>query len=160
MRLTLRTKLLLSAAPLAAFILELLYGMFCWWVYKGGKALLAVIILFNAANLSLLSPAVPGPESLLVGLRREIAFDQMEQSEYEGHKVWVIRGRWKKRDHLTGPNQPPLPPTAPIPPYVPSLVDVTIDQETGWPYRAHMTGRAPSVVSAARSSSRRAPTTS
>lgn len=27
--------------------------------------LLAVIVLFNAANLSFLSPAVPGPESLL-----------------------------------------------------------------------------------------------
>jgi hypothetical protein len=56
---------LYSAAPVAAFILELLYGIFCWWVYKGGKTLLAVIVLFNAANLSLLSAAVPGPESLL-----------------------------------------------------------------------------------------------
>jgi hypothetical protein len=56
---------LYSALPLGAFILELLYGIFCWWVYKGGKMLLAVIVLFNAANLSILSPAVPGPESLL-----------------------------------------------------------------------------------------------
>jgi len=56
---------LYSAFPIGAFVLELLYGIFCWWVYKGGKALLAVIVLFNAANLSLLSPAVPGPESLL-----------------------------------------------------------------------------------------------
>lgn len=56
---------LYSRFPLGAFILELLYGTFCWWVYKGGKALLAVILVFNAANLSLLSPAVPGPESLL-----------------------------------------------------------------------------------------------
>ena len=56
---------LYSAFPLAAFVLELLYGIFCWWVYKGARTLLAIIILFNAANLSLLSPAVPGPESLL-----------------------------------------------------------------------------------------------
>ena len=56
---------LYSALPIVAFVLELLYGFVCWWVYKGGKALLAVILLFNAANLSLLSPAVPGPESLL-----------------------------------------------------------------------------------------------
>jgi membrane-bound metal-dependent hydrolase YbcI (DUF457 family) len=56
---------LYSAFPLGAFILELLYGIFCWWYYKGGKGLLAVIVLFNAANLSILSPAVPGPESLL-----------------------------------------------------------------------------------------------
>jgi hypothetical protein len=50
---------------LGAFFLELVYGIFCWRVYKGGKALLVVIVLFNVANLSLLSPAVPGPESLL-----------------------------------------------------------------------------------------------
>lgn len=56
---------LYSVFPLGAFVLELLYGIFCWWVYKGGKMLLAVIVLFNAANLSFLSPAVPGPESLL-----------------------------------------------------------------------------------------------
>jgi len=57
---------LYSSFPLGAFVLELLYGIFCWWVYKGGKMLLAIIVLFNTANLSLLSPAVPGPESLLV----------------------------------------------------------------------------------------------
>ena len=56
---------LYSAFPLLAFFLELLYGVFCWWVYEGGRMLLAIIVLFNAANLSLLSPAVPGPESLL-----------------------------------------------------------------------------------------------
>jgi hypothetical protein len=56
---------LYSALPLIAFFLELLYGIFCWWIYKGGRTLLAIIVLFNAANLSLLSPAVPGPESLL-----------------------------------------------------------------------------------------------
>jgi len=56
---------LYSAFPLVAFFLELLYGVFCWWVYEGDRPLLAIIILFNAANLSLLSPAVPGPESLL-----------------------------------------------------------------------------------------------
>jgi hypothetical protein len=58
---------LYAAIPLGAFVLELLYGILCWWVYKGNKALLAIIILFNFANLSLLSPAVPGPESLLAG---------------------------------------------------------------------------------------------
>jgi hypothetical protein len=51
--------------PLGAFFLEIVYGIFCWWIYKGGKMLLAVILVFNVANLSLLSPAVPGPESLL-----------------------------------------------------------------------------------------------
>jgi membrane-bound metal-dependent hydrolase YbcI (DUF457 family) len=55
---------LYSALPLGAFVVELAYGIFCWWVYKGGRALLTVIVLFNVANLSLLSPQVMGPESL------------------------------------------------------------------------------------------------
>jgi hypothetical protein len=58
---------LYGAFPLAAFVIEILYGVFCWWVYGGGKGLLAVIVLFNLANLSLLSPAVPGPEQFLAG---------------------------------------------------------------------------------------------
>lgn len=56
---------LYSAVPLGAFVVELAYGVFCWWVYKGGRALLAVIVLFNVANLSLLSPQVPGLETML-----------------------------------------------------------------------------------------------
>jgi membrane-bound metal-dependent hydrolase YbcI (DUF457 family) len=56
---------LYSALPLGALVLEVLYGVFCWWVYKGGRALLTVIVLFNLANLSLLSPQVTGPESML-----------------------------------------------------------------------------------------------
>ena len=56
---------LYSAFPVGAFVLELLYGVFCWWIYKGGTVLLIVILLFNIADLPLLSPAVPGPEYLL-----------------------------------------------------------------------------------------------
>jgi hypothetical protein len=55
-------------APLTAFVIEIIYGAFCWWIYKGNKALLAVILLFNLANLSMLSSAVPGPEEKLAGL--------------------------------------------------------------------------------------------
>jgi hypothetical protein len=58
---------LYSAFPVLAFVLELLYGIFCWRVFGGGKSLLAVIVVFNVANLSLLSPGIPGPESLLAG---------------------------------------------------------------------------------------------
>lgn len=58
---------LYGSAPLAAFVIEIVYGAFCWWVFKGTKALLAVIVLFNLANLSMLSSAVPGPEERLAG---------------------------------------------------------------------------------------------
>jgi membrane-bound metal-dependent hydrolase YbcI (DUF457 family) len=58
---------LYASAPLAAFVVEFLYGIFCWRVDRGGRALLAVIVLFNLANLSFFSPAIPGPEQYLAG---------------------------------------------------------------------------------------------
>ncbi|MGH7522501.1 MAG: hypothetical protein ACREMI_14590 [Gemmatimonadales bacterium] len=58
---------LYDAAPFIAFVLELIYGVICWRVYRGGRGLLALIVVGNLANLSLLSAAVPGPEVLLAG---------------------------------------------------------------------------------------------
>ena len=58
---------LYETAPLAAFVVEFLYGILCWYVYRGGFGLLAFLILGNLANLSFLSPAVPGPEQYLAG---------------------------------------------------------------------------------------------
>ncbi|HEU4630490.1 MAG TPA: hypothetical protein VFS08_12145 [Gemmatimonadaceae bacterium] len=58
---------LYDAAPLAAFAVELAYGIVCWRIYRGGRGLLALVVLGNLANLSLLSAAVPGPERFLAG---------------------------------------------------------------------------------------------
>jgi len=51
--------------PAAAFVFELLYGVFCWWVYKGSVTLLWTIILFNLANASFFLRGLPGPERFL-----------------------------------------------------------------------------------------------
>jgi len=56
---------LYARAPLAAFAVELCYGLACWRLYRGGIGLFALAVLGNAANLSLLSAAIPGPEVLL-----------------------------------------------------------------------------------------------
>lgn len=37
--------------PWINFIIELLYGFFCWWYFKGDKKLLWAIVLFNFVNL-------------------------------------------------------------------------------------------------------------
>ena len=58
---------LYSAAPWAAFLLELAYGIFCWRIHRGSRLLLATIVVFNVANLSMFSAAVHGPEELLPG---------------------------------------------------------------------------------------------
>jgi hypothetical protein len=56
---------LYSAAPWAAFLVELAYGVLCWRVFRGSRALLAMIVLFNVANASMFFAAIPGPEELL-----------------------------------------------------------------------------------------------
>jgi membrane-bound metal-dependent hydrolase YbcI (DUF457 family) len=58
---------LYEAAPFAAFIVEVLYGIFCWYVYRGGPGLFALISLGNLLNVSILSAAIPGPEEYLAG---------------------------------------------------------------------------------------------
>jgi hypothetical protein len=58
---------LYDAAPMLAFVVELVYGVACWRIYRGGRGLLALVVLGNLANLSLFSAAIPGPEVLLGG---------------------------------------------------------------------------------------------
>jgi hypothetical protein len=58
---------LYAAAPMVAFFLELIYGTFCAYVYRGGPGLLAFITIGNLANLSIFSPDIPGPEQYLAG---------------------------------------------------------------------------------------------
>jgi membrane-bound metal-dependent hydrolase YbcI (DUF457 family) len=58
---------LYETAPLAAFGLEMAYGILCWAVYRGGRGLLALIVIANLANLSFLSAAIPGPEQFFAG---------------------------------------------------------------------------------------------
>lgn len=57
---------LYAAAPFVAFALELVYGVLCWRIFRGGRALLVVIVGFNLANISMFSAAIPGPEQFLV----------------------------------------------------------------------------------------------
>lgn len=54
-------------APLVAFVLEFGFGIWCWWYYRGSKALLTVIVLFNLANLSFFTSRLAGPEAMLAG---------------------------------------------------------------------------------------------
>lgn len=55
----------LYATPMTAFFVETAYGLFCWWVFRGGKALLATILVFNLANISFFSASLKGPEALM-----------------------------------------------------------------------------------------------
>ena len=55
----------LYAVPLLAFFVETVYGLLCWRIFRGSKALLATILVFNVADLSFFSVALKGPEVLM-----------------------------------------------------------------------------------------------
>jgi hypothetical protein len=48
--------------PYVAYFVELLFGTFCWWYYKGSKLLLTIIIIFNLLNFTTFSPHIVGLE--------------------------------------------------------------------------------------------------
>lgn len=58
---------LYDTAPLAAFAIEMVYGLACWRIYRGSLGLLAVVVIGNFANLTLFSSELPGTETLLSG---------------------------------------------------------------------------------------------
>ncbi len=58
--------------PIVAFILEIGYGIVCWWIYEGSWALLSVIVIFNLANISMFFSAVTGIEKYMANRPRLI----------------------------------------------------------------------------------------
>jgi hypothetical protein len=63
---------LYARLPVPAFFLEIGYGLLCWLIYGGSWLLLATIIFFNLANLSMFFKAVPGIERFLADKPRLI----------------------------------------------------------------------------------------
>ncbi|MFC2103565.1 hypothetical protein ACFLSS_03965 [Bacteroidota bacterium] len=53
---------LYPSLPYIAFLIEIFFGIFCWWYYKGSKMLLMVIIIFNLLNFTTFSPDIIGLE--------------------------------------------------------------------------------------------------
>ena len=51
--------------PPVAFTFETIYGIFCWWVYRGSTVLFWIIVIFNLANASFFIKRIPGPERLM-----------------------------------------------------------------------------------------------
>jgi hypothetical protein len=58
--------------PVPAFFLEIGYGLLCWSIYGGSWLLLATIILFNLANLSMFFKTISGIERIMADKPRLI----------------------------------------------------------------------------------------
>ncbi len=55
--------------------------------------------------------------------------------------MWVLRGTWKNRQGIVSFNSQPVPPTGPLPPYVPALATLYLGKADSWPYRLDLVGR-------------------
>jgi hypothetical protein len=57
----------LYAVPTVALVVETIFGVACWRIFRGSKTLLAGVVALNLAALSFYSPSISGPEHLLAG---------------------------------------------------------------------------------------------
>lgn len=58
---------LYSDLPVPALILETLWGVFCWYYYRGSKKLLGVILALNATSIPIYSASINIGEGVLGG---------------------------------------------------------------------------------------------
>ncbi len=84
-----------------------------------------------------------GPETLLIGLRRNIRFDIKEATVLEGRKVWKIHGTWRSRQGLMFDSRP-VSPIGLLPPYIPMDANLYLGVDDSWPYHLTLEGRAAS----------------
>jgi hypothetical protein len=63
---------LYARLPVPAFFVEIGYGLVCWSIYGGSWLLLATIVFFNLANLSMFFKTIPGIERMMAGKPRLI----------------------------------------------------------------------------------------
>jgi hypothetical protein len=64
----------LNTVPALAVAASMAYGAFCWFVFGGGKALLATILLFSIAHESFMPSALEArPQWLLTGFSLQLA---------------------------------------------------------------------------------------
>jgi hypothetical protein len=87
-----------------------------------------------------------GPETLLIGLRKTIKFDQKEEGTLDGKKVWLLRGTWKNRQGLVGPDARPVAAVGLLPPYIPCDATLYLGKDDSWPYQLIVVGRKPSAA--------------
>lgn len=76
--------------PVSAFFVEIAYGTVCWLIYRGSWWLLATIILFNLANISLFFKKIPGIERMMAGKPRLVTAVVFLQIVVTMILIWVL----------------------------------------------------------------------
>lgn len=80
---------LYSNFPLPALALESLWGILCWWIYRGSWKLLALIVGLGVTSIPLYSAAVNVGESVLGGQSTVFAIVILVQMIATSGLVWL-----------------------------------------------------------------------
>ncbi|MCP4380598.1 MAG: hypothetical protein GY798_04120 [Hyphomicrobiales bacterium] len=81
---------LYSNLPLQALALETLWGVVCWWIYRGGWRLLGLMLVLGVASIPLYSVAISVGESLLGGQSTVFALVILVQMITTSGLVWLF----------------------------------------------------------------------
>lgn len=78
-------------APMLALCIETLWGVFCWWVYRGSWALLLIIISFALVAIPSYSPTLNIGEGALGGQSLQFAVFVFLQILIASVLIWLFR---------------------------------------------------------------------
>jgi hypothetical protein len=88
--------------PVINFLIELCYGIFCWWYFKGSRNLLLVIVLFNFMNLPVMLAS--GDSISILG---EIRFILPSFILFQIIITWYVIWRYGNKEIITLDNISP-----------------------------------------------------
>ena len=80
----------IQSTPLLAIIVETGYGIFCWWYFKGRKALLAAIVILNLMNIPTMFNLAPGLSDLFGRIHFLLPTVILAQILYTWFFVWQL----------------------------------------------------------------------
>lgn len=92
-----------SNMPLAALGFETLFGVFCWWIYRGSWQLLGLIIALAFTAIPIYSIAINIGESVLAGQSTVFALVILAQMLATSGLVWLFA-----RDKKSSPSGEPI----------------------------------------------------
>jgi len=79
-----------SNLPLAALALETLWGVFCWWIYRGSWQLLGLIVILAVTAVPLYSATINIGEAVLSGQSTVLALIILMQMFATSGLVWLF----------------------------------------------------------------------
>lgn len=77
-------------SPMLALVIESIWGVFCWWIYRGNWKTLSVIMLFGLFAIPSYSPIINAGEAALSGQSDLFAWTILLQILFASFLIWFF----------------------------------------------------------------------